>query len=334
MAARNHIVPIFLPHWGCPYQCVYCDQTVIAAHEGLLEIGGLLAEALEKVPPSAYPVEVAFYGGTFTALPLKTQALLLDQVQEFMALGQVGSIRLSTHPACLEEESLELLAQKGVKTVELGVQSLQLEVLKLSGRDYSPDTVAKGVTLLRRYGFNVGIQLMPGLPGDSREMTLDTVKRVIRLAPDFVRVYPTLVINHTTLAEMWRSGQYTALTLDEGIEWCKEISKLFYEAHIPIIRMGLHATPELEAQVLAGPYHPAFKALVDSALTFEKIEALITNYGGELVIYCNPREVSKVRGDKNMNISKLMQMFGFSNVRVVADPEMAMQEYQVEPGEK
>jgi histone acetyltransferase (RNA polymerase elongator complex component) len=334
MAARNHIVPIFLPHWGCPYQCVYCDQTVIAAHEGLLEIGGLLAEALEKVPPSAYPVEVAFYGGTFTALPLKTQALLLDQVQEFMALGQVGSIRLSTHPACLEEKSLELLVQKGVETVELGVQSLQPEVLRHSGRDYSPDSVAKGVTQLRRYGFNVGIQLMPGLPGDSLEKTLDTVKKVIRLAPDFVRVYPTLVINHTPLAEMWRSGQYTALTLNEGIEWCKEISKLFYEAHIPIIRMGLHATPELEAQVLAGPYHPAFKALVDSALTFEKIEALITNYGGELVIYCNPREVSRVRGDKNMNISKLMQRFGFSNVRVVADSEMAMQEYKVEPGEK
>ncbi len=332
MAARKHIVPIFLPHWGCPYRCVYCNQNVIAAQEGMLEISGEIRQALTKVPPSAYPVEVAFYGGTFTALPWQLQLQLLDQVQPFMVGGEVDSIRVSTHPACLNSEHLAQLAHRGVTTIELGVQSLDPQVLASSGRGYNPAVVGTGVKLLRGYGFKVGVQLMPGLPRDTLEKTLQTVRRVIELAPDFVRVYPTLVIEHTDLAELWRSGQYAALTLDQAVDWCKQIAKLFDAANIPIIRMGLHPSAELERELLAGPYHPAFRALVDSALALDQIRAQVTTRGGQLIVYCNPREISRVRGDKNQNITELKAEFGFDNVRVVADPELRAGEFRLDNG--
>ena len=331
MTARRHIIPIFLPQWGCPYKCVYCDQYVIAARPDYAhaDVYEQIKQSLAKVSPNADQIEVAFYGGTFTALTLELQSRLLQTVQPFRAEGRIDSIRISTHPACLTEASLALLRHYGVRTVELGVQSLDSAVLSESGRAYDAEVVAAAVLQLRQCEFAVGIQLMPGLPGDTKAKTLATVTRTIELQPDFVRVYPTLVIAGTALAELWQHGYYRALGLDEAVEWCQEIAKLFAAAHIPIVRMGLHPSPELEAQILAGPYHPAFKALVDAALALAKIELQITTRGGELHIFCNPREISVVRGDKNANTKRLQQKYDFLRVKVQPDRALMPGAYRV-----
>ncbi len=319
MAARKNIIPVFIPNWGCPYRCVYCDQKVITAQTGGRKVSGQIGYALTRVPPGAYPVEVAFYGGTFTALPQGLQKELLEAVEPYRASGMVDAVRVSTHPAFINPETLALLADYGVKTVELGVQSMDPMVLQLSGRDYGPDMVQAAVRLLKQRGFKTGIQIMPGLPGDTKEKTLDTVRRVISLQPDFVRVYPTVVISNTPLAEMYQAGKFQALSLEEAVDWCKDISRLFVQAEIPIIRMGLHPSRELETQVLAGPYHPAFKALVDSALALDQILAQVTRGGGQLVVSCNPRDIPVVRGHKNTNIIKLRTLCSLQAVDVRPD---------------
>ncbi len=330
MTARSHIIPIFLPHWGCPYHCVYCDQKVISSQAGPVEVTRQIDAALQKVPPGVHPVEVAFYGGTFTALSLDLQKDLLQAAGPYLKNGRVDSIRLSTHPACLSLESLTLLAAAGVKIIELGVQSMDPEVLRLSGREYGPDTVENAVSILNQHGFKVGIQLMPGLPGDTKAKALDTVRQVINLRPDFVRVYPTVVIDGTPLTGLWGEGKFKPLSLEEAVDWCKEIGKLFMRHGIPVIRMGLHASRELEDQILAGPYHPAFKALVDSALALEKIEEQIKEAGEKLVITCNPREIPVVRGHKNANILKLKDKYGFKQIEVRAGQALAKGELEVQ----
>ncbi len=332
MGARKHIIPVFIPNWGCPYRCVYCDQKVIAAGTDGREASGQIGEALTRIPPGVHPVEVAFYGGTFTALPQGLQRELLEAAEQFVAAGRVDAVRLSTHPAFVSQESLALLADYSVKTVELGVQSMDPVVLELSGRDYGPGTVKTAVRLLKTWCFATGIQVMPGLPGDTKEKTLATVRQVINLKPDFVRVYPTVVIANTPLAQMWREGKYRALSLEEGVDWCKEISRLLAEANIPVIRMGLHPSSELEAQVLAGPYHPAFKALVDSALALDQILGLIAPGGKELVIFCHPRDIPVVRGHKNANIAKLRTLCSLEKVGVKPDPTLPPGTFRVISG--
>jgi len=329
VAARSQIIPIFLPHWGCPYRCVYCNQTAISARVAASDVSGEIAEALTKIPPGVHPVEVAFYGGTFTALDLTLQQELLLAAAPFLSDGRVDSIRVSTHPACIAAEALDLISALGVKTVELGVQSMQADVLQQAGRAYGTQVVEDAVNTLRGKGFVVGIQLMPGLPGDSKTKTLATVQRVITLEPDFVRVYPTVVLANTALASLWQKGKYRALNLDEAVDWCAEISKLFAAAGIPIIRMGLHASPELEKQVLAGPYHPAFRALVDSYLALEKIEMQLRGVGDPLLICCNPRDIPVVRGDKNSNVAKLKEKYGFGEVEVCPDPALGRGVFRV-----
>ncbi|HEX3015112.1 MAG TPA: radical SAM protein [Desulfobacteria bacterium] len=317
MAARHHIIPIFLPHWGCPYHCVYCDQRTIAAKTGPTDIGQIIDHALTKVPPGAHPVEVAFYGGTFTALPLARQEQLLEQVRPFLASGRIDSIRLSTHPAWIYAESLQLLKDYNVETVELGVQSLDREVLQHSGRAYDPAVVEEAVHRLKQSALAVGIQLMPGLPGDTKSKFLRTVERTIKLRPTLVRVYPTVVIKGTRLAEMWIEGNYRALGLQEAVDWCKDAVTLFAAADIPIIRMGLQPSSELTESVLAGPYHPAFRALVDAALMLTKIEQALPEKTGNLIIYCHPRDISSVRGLRNANVDQLKGKYGFDKIQVL-----------------
>ncbi|HWJ02547.1 MAG TPA: radical SAM protein [Verrucomicrobiae bacterium] len=328
--ARAHIIPVFLPHWGCPYRCVYCDQHKISAQNQFVNVEAEIEQALNRVSPGAAPIEVAFYGGTFTALPLELQEDMLAIVGKFIKNGKVNSVRISTHPACISVASLEILKAGGGTTVELGVQSMNREVLRLAGREYGPETVWQAVEKLRSFDFQVGIQLMPGLPGDTLELTLETVKQVIELKPEFVRVYPTVVIAGTKLAEAWSKGMYRPLDLYEAVDWCKEISKAFQAAGIPIIRMGLHASDILEGQLLAGPNHPAFKALVDSALALEIIEQQLHGTGHNLQIYCHPSDIPVVRGHKNFNVHKLKKQFGCGTVTLIPDRGMVRGSYHAE----
>jgi histone acetyltransferase (RNA polymerase elongator complex component) len=263
------IIPFFIPHSGCPHRCVFCNQKKITGeHDQPLpeSIPAKIADYL-KTDKKKRPVQVAFYGGTFTALPLDTQRRYLMTVTPFIEAGKVESIRLSTRPDCISEEILSLLAEHRVSTVELGAQSMDDSVLAGAGRGHTTADTVGAVALLRKHAFSVGIQLMPGLPEDTRERFFRTVDKTLEIKPDIVRIYPALVIKDTLLEKLYYAGQYTPLSLDEAVSWCKIALGRFEEAGIKVIRMGLQPTEELlkPGTIVKGPYHPSFRQLVQTS---------------------------------------------------------------------
>lgn len=262
------IIPFFIPHSGCPHQCVFCNQNKITGEHNQPvpeSIPAKIADYL-KTDKKKKPVQVAFYGGTFTALPLETQRRYLEAVRPFIEAGKVESIRVSTRPDCITAEVLSLLTEHRVSTVELGAQSMDDSVLARSGRGHTAADTVHAVGLLREHAFSIGLQLMPGLPGDSRERFFMTVDRTIDMRPDVVRIYPALVIKDTPLEELYYAGRYDPLSLEEAVMWCKVALGRFEESGIKVIRMGLQPTEELEkpGTIVTGPYHPSFRQLVQT----------------------------------------------------------------------
>ncbi len=273
--AKKLIIPIFIPFGGCRSRCVYCDQAGItgasappeeAAIKETVEAwlstwerkwgSGRDGERISKTR------EVAFYGGSFTALPEKEQALLLNSVAGYLGSGRIDAIRVSTRPDRITDAGVELLKGHGVKTVELGVQSMSDTVLKLSGRGHTAQDSTDAVALLKGRSVSVGLQFMPGLPGDTVESIMHTAEEIVALGPAFVRVYPTVVLEGTALEKMYSRGDYEPWPMEEMLRVCKRLSTVFSGASIPIIRMGLHHSTELEKRVVAGPYHPSFADIV------------------------------------------------------------------------
>ncbi|MFH1994385.1 MAG: radical SAM protein, partial [Nitrospinota bacterium] len=239
---------------------------------------------------------------------------MLKAAYHFIESGAVSSIRVSTRPDCLSEENLLLLQKYGVKTIELGVQSMDDEVLRKSGREYSKETVIEAVRLLKKYRFTVGIQLMPGLPGDTFEKSMTTAEEVIGLAPQFVRIYPTVVIKDTKLHDLYISGQYIPLSLDEGVRWSAESVRRFRKMGIEVIRVGLQSAPTLEegGNIAAGPYHPSFGEMVESYLNYTALEAIVADRGDierEVRVRVPQRELSAYIGNKGENRSRLAKRF-------------------------
>jgi histone acetyltransferase (RNA polymerase elongator complex component) len=269
-------------------------------------------------------VQVAFYGGSFTALPLETQEGLLRTCRPFLKEGMVHSLRISTRPDYCAPACLEILTAHGVATVELGVQSMADEVLRISRRGYGKEKVRKSVRDLHKEGFEVGVQLMVGLPGDNPDKFIVSVEAVIKLRPDFVRLYPTLVIKGTQLEQWFRKGLYSPLSLEQAIDLAKEALKRFQQAHIPVIRIGLQPTPSLPGNIVAGPYHPAFRQLVESVLLYEQAVDLLTqlNHGGGIspTFLVSPRNISTFYGQRRYNIQRLQEAFGLQEIRVRSDP--------------
>jgi len=210
--------------------------------------------------------EVAFYGGSFTALKKQVQVDYLKTAYRYVKDGDLDGIRLSTRPDCITEEIVEFLKSYGVSTVELGVQSMDEEVLKSSGRGHSGEDVIKASKIIKDSGLTLGLQIMPGLPADTEERALATAKSVASMEPSFVRVYPTLVIKDTPLHKLYERGDYKPWSLKDMVRVCKEIKNIFEEKDIKIVRMGLQPTVELEETLVDGPYHPAFRSLVNNEL--------------------------------------------------------------------
>lgn len=311
---KPFIIPIFIPNIGCPFRCIFCDQTKTTGKEQTYLTSEYIAEEVTKWlgyrSDENRPTEVAFYGGTFTSLPLEEQGRMLKAVAPFIEAGSVSAIRLSTRPDCLSDENLILLSQYGVKTVELGVQSMDDEVLRKSGRGYPKEAVVEAVALLKKYRFKVGIQLMPGLPGDTFEKNMATVEEVVKLAPQFVRIYPTLIMKDTLLHNLYMSGQYIPLSLDDGVSWSAEMVRLFRKNNIEVIRVGLQSAPPLEedGNIVAGPYHPAFGELVESYLNYMAIASIVAARGGveaEVRLRVPQRELSSYIGNKGGNRDRL-----------------------------
>jgi histone acetyltransferase (RNA polymerase elongator complex component) len=262
--------------------------------------------------------QVAFYGGSFTAIPQEDQICYLEEVQPFLKSGLIHSVRISTRPDALDEEALSLLKEYGVKTVEIGVQSMIDEVLILSRRGHWPQDTLSATSRLRRWDFEVGIHLMIGLPGDTRDRFLQTLDQVMDLKPDFLRIHPTLVLKGSPLEGLWRAGGYSPLTLEETVHWLKPGLLKLERSSIRVARIGLQPTRELERYLLAGPYHPALHQLIDSEIFLDMAEHLLQNNSGgsHALFLCHPKEASNLRGQRNENILKLKEQFQLQEVFV------------------
>jgi histone acetyltransferase (RNA polymerase elongator complex component) len=321
---KPFIIPVFLPHLGCRERCIFCNQKTMApAVPSPAEVQALVEASLLRFPvgfPSGKDRErqVAFYGGSFTAIPKEDQQAYLRGVQPFLSSRAVDSIRVSTRPDALDEEILSLLKAYGVKTVEVGAQSMMDEVLLLSRRGHSAKKVASAVSRLKRRGFEVGLHLMIGLPGDSFDCFLETLDQVVDLQPDFVRIHPTLVLRGSPLEALWQKGKYIPLSLEESILWLKGGLLKLEKARVSVARIGLQPTKDLESCYLAGPYHPAFHQLVESEIFFDRAVDLFKTHRINLepVFFCHPRDVSNVRGQRNTNIKRLKEVFGFNTILI------------------
>jgi len=321
------IIPFFIPHAGCPHQCVFCDQKSItgkSAPPDPSSFPSTISSYLATASPEVL-VQVAFYGGSFTALPVEDQKRFLGAVQPFLATGRIESIRLSTRPDAVTPDILALLKHYHVRTVELGAQSMDDEVLLLSGRGHTAAHTASAVTLLRERAFFIGLQLMPGLPGDTAARFQETVSRVISLKPDFVRIYPALVIRGTPLAELYLTGKYAPLSLDDAVDICRVAMERFEAAGIAVVRAGLQPTEELErpGTVLAGPWHPAFGQLVGSSRFLESMRALLEpgNASAPVTFAVNPADLSSAIGQNRRNIHAIREQYN-RDARIIADPAL------------
>lgn len=297
---KHAIIPLFIPHWGCPHQCVFCNQVRITGRST-----SVTAQDIEKIIREYVPVrddsrywEAAFYGGSFTALPVKVMEELLKPAKQALDEGRIRSIRLSTRPDCITPEILRLLKRYGVKTVELGVQSLDPQVLKKAERGHTAEDARQAAALLRQNDFSVGLQFMIGLPGEDWKSMRYTARQGVRLKPDFIRIYPVLVLEGTALGKMYRAGTYRPIRLEEAV--CKAaFMKRWYNHHgIGVIRVGLQATDELDTghSLLAGPYHPAMGEMCDQYIARHVIAPWIRRAAGPVEIVCSRRDRSKSYG--------------------------------------
>ena len=338
------IIPVFLMNRGCPHRCLFCNERLTAGDrpERVTEVA--FAETvrahLESAPRRGGPVQIAFYGGTFTGMEQEEQRRLLDMAAPFLREGVVDGLRISTRPDGIDPEALDLFRTAGVTTVEVGAQSLHDGVLMESRRGHTETDTVRALTLLREKGFETGIHLMAGLPGDSPGRFAETIRKTIALHPDMVRIHPTLVLRDTALAQAFHQGAYRALTLPEATDLCKNALKALTAAGIPVIRLGLQTTQELEepGAVVAGPFHPAFRSLVETALFLELAAALLSSVerGSGAVssriadadrltahFTISPADLSSFCGAGRRNIASLKERFGIEEIRVTADPALS-----------
>ncbi|MDY6973130.1 MAG: radical SAM protein [Thermodesulfobacteriota bacterium] len=333
------IIPIFIPNQGCQHRCVFCEQERITSQPGQPVNGKQVEKVLNNAINSGgldsrQKPDVAFYGGTFTKLPFGLMKELLEAVVPFIIQGIFRSIRVSTRPDALDERRLEALKEYGVLTVELGAQSMDNRVLTLSKRGHTAGDTVGAVHTLKELGFRVGIQLMPGLPGDSEEKFRATISQVIDLRPDMVRLYPALVIRGTELARWYGKSRFQPLGLEQAVEICMESCMRLEAEGIPVIRIGLMSSPTLQekGQILAGPWHPAFGFLVRSSIHQEKIERHLPRPGiaSQIRILAPKREVPLVRGYKNIGIRLLEGKTGAIVTGVIPDDSIPAGEIAVE----
>ena len=326
MNKRHYIIPIFVSHRGCPHDCVFCNQKKITGQAGDVAPNDMvekIEEYLKTIPQENSFVELAFYGGSFTAIPIYQQQGLLEAVQPYIAKGVISNIRISTRPDCIDLTVIELLKAYNVRIVELGVQSMDEEVLRLSNRGHSSQDVVDSVALLKKHGFVVGVQVMVGLPGDTMEISIQTVERLIELKPDIARIYPALVITNTYMEQMYYEGTYRPLTLEEAVERCKWLLILFERNNIEVIRIGLQPTENIleGKEVVAGPFHPSMRQLVVSAIYRDMMLYMLKNAGSieVLEIYVNPRDISDLLGQKRCNIEFLKAALKTDKITVIQD---------------
>jgi histone acetyltransferase (RNA polymerase elongator complex component) len=315
MRVRHFTIPVFIPEEACPNRCVFCNQHRIAGAEcapSVDEVSAKINEHLLTIP-NGNEVEIGFFGGNFTGIPPEEQKAYLDSVQPYFQSGRITGIRISTRPDYISREILTILKQYHVSTIELGAQSLDEEVLKLAGRGHTAAQVHAASEMIREHGFNLGLQMMIGLPGDTAEKSIFTAKEIIRLGAECTRIYPTLVIKDTELEQLFLEGKYHPLSQDEAISRVADIVPLFIAANVKILRIGLHPSEGLldNTSLVAGPFHVAFGELVFSEIWRRLITIMAFENGKRnlltLTVASGMRNAAI--GHKAMNKAMLLESF-------------------------
>jgi histone acetyltransferase (RNA polymerase elongator complex component) len=332
------IIPVFIPHAGCPHGCIFCNQRAITGESAPLPTGddirARVNEFLSYKKDTRTGVELSFYGGNFLGLPEATMINLLDQARQFAEDGRIDGIRFSTRPDTVDADRLDILDSYPVRAVELGVQSMDDEVLRQAGRGHTAEDTINAIRLLKKTQYHIGLQMMTGLPGDTAHLCQQTARRIIALKPDFVRIYPTLVICGSPLAELYRQGRYAPQSMEVCISLLQNLACLFKENGIPVIRMGLQASDGLDdpAIVLAGPYHPALGHMVYSKIILDTAIAALSegpSPGQTVTITVHPRSLSRMQGLNKTNIKQLKQRFHIETLCLKTDPSLDVDSVRV-----
>jgi len=323
------IIPIFIMNSGCPNRCTYCNQKIAAGNfspEITQEFfDGEVDSYLHWNKDKLRTVEIAFYGGSFTGLAETYQKRLLSWAHRYIQAGLIESIRISTRPDYIDQNRLTFLYERGVRTVEIGAQSFNDDVLQQAQRGHDAQAVVHAMRLLKEHGFKTGLHLMTGLPGDSREIFLQSLEQTVALHPDTARIHPVLVLADTILADEYRQGRYQPLALREAILRCLLAWEMLTPAGIRIIRFGLQTTPEMskEGAVLAGPLHPAFGSLVYSGVFYGSALKLLANvprHTKELNFLVDKRDISNFRGHQSKNVEAIKKLYPEARIVIDSDP--------------
>jgi histone acetyltransferase (RNA polymerase elongator complex component) len=311
MASRHYNIPIFLPELACPHRCIFCNQSQISGVHTIpqpAEVEQIILNHLTTIPADNSSIQIAFFGGSFTALPLDIQKNYLEVAAAFIP-QQIDSIRISTRPDYINNENLELLKFYGVKNIELGAQSLHNEVLKLSARGHSVADVEIASQLILEMGFELGLQMMIGLPGDNDEFVMATAQKIVSLGATETRIYPTLVIKDTPLEKLWISGKYLPLQLNLAVQLAAKLYLYFLNHNIRVLRVGLYPSSDFACGVsfLAGPFHPNFKELVLSEIWRVKLDDLQLMQGKEYKIFVSNLNLNHAIGFSKSNLNYFRQ---------------------------
>ncbi|MGI5958247.1 MAG: elongator complex protein 3 [Massiliimalia sp.] len=306
-------ISVFIPHLGCPHQCSFCNQKTITGQvkaPSPEEVDHVLFEAVNRLGTCPEQTEIAFFGGSFTAVDAQYRTALLQTAYEYVERYHLRGIRISTRPDCIDERILDELCQYGVTSVELGAQSMDDRVLQMNQRGHTAEDVRFASRRIRQRGIELGLQMMTGLYGQTDDSARQTAAELAELLPDTVRIYPTVVLEGTELDRLRALGEYVPQTLEQAVELCGELLMFFESRGIPVIKLGLHASQEVEQQKTGGAYHPAFRELCESRIYLNEAKKVLLKAPKTDVIYVAPNAVSKMAGQHRRNLLTLEQLLG------------------------
>ncbi len=332
MKKKHFNIPVFIPEAACPFQCIYCNQRKIS---GRLKIPGddeiirIIEERISTIPTENSEVELAYFGGNFTGFSVEEQTHYLDLVQPYISDNRISGIRLSTRPDYINEEILELLDRYHVKSIELGAQSMDHDVLKASMRGHTVADTEKAAKMILSRGFTLGLQMMIGLPGDTLEKSTATAQKIIGLGATETRIYPTLVIKDTVLEKHFHEGKYQPLELDEAVNWSAQLYQIFEQANVKVIKLGLHPSEGLLSgkDLVAGPWHPSFRELVLTDIWREVLTSELQNQGDSIVIEVPGDQLNYAIGYQGKNRKMLMKKF--REVKFITNSKLQGKEFSL-----
>lgn len=308
MTQKHSNISIFVPHIGCPNMCSFCNQRHITGANkapSQQDVIDAVEVAVNSTRYNPKNTEIAFFGGSFTAINRNYMLSLLTAANYFVKNGTVSGIRISTRPDAIDDEILKILKEYGVTSIELGAQSLNDNVLLSNNRGHTVLEVENACKLIKKYKFNLGLQMMTGLYSDCNEYAISTAEKIIKLCPDTVRIYPTIVLKNTDLAALYSDNKYKPQTLEEAVDLCSNLLLMFEAANIKVIRLGLHSIEK--DSYMAGPWHPAFSEICYSKLFLKKAIEMLKD-SGEYVLFVNPKSISKMIGQHKENILTLKKL--------------------------